>query len=64
MAPRFSKPWGLIPTSSTNTLPEPLLTEGIGINEIARESQMRHDEAYNPFADANALNLAVVSMAG
>ena len=34
----------------------PSRIEGIGINEIARESQMRHDEAYhNPFADANAL---------
>lgn len=34
----------------------PSRIEGIGINEIARESQMRHDEAYrNPFGDANAL---------
>jgi len=34
----------------------PSRIEGIGINEIARESQMRHDEAYhNPFADADAL---------
>jgi len=34
----------------------PSRIEGIGINEIARESQMRHDEAYsNPFADANTL---------
>ncbi|AFA47532.1 glutamate synthase large subunit [Acetobacterium woodii] len=34
----------------------PSRIEGLGLNEIAQESQMRHDEAYaNPFSDPNTL---------